>query len=45
MINVIEHVRNVYASLQNAHDALRPGGIFIFADRYFETHNGTIDTS
>lgn len=36
MVNVAEHVENVYELWQNTFDALRPGGIFIFHDKWFD---------
>ena len=36
-INVIDHVWDAYQFLSNLHDALKPGGILIFHDRYSST--------
>uniref|UniRef100_A0A0G4FCD6 EGF-like domain-containing protein n=1 Tax=Chromera velia CCMP2878 TaxID=1169474 RepID=A0A0G4FCD6_9ALVE len=36
LINVIEHVQNGYALLENLYRSLRPGGILIFNDRYYD---------
>jgi SAM-dependent methyltransferase len=35
MSNVLEHVQNAYEILQNVHDALKPGGLLIFHDRWW----------
>ena len=36
VINVLEHVRNGFTFLTSIHKALKPGGILIFSERYFE---------
>lgn len=36
-INVIDHVWDAYQFLTNLHNALKPGGILIFHDRYSST--------
>ena len=33
MINVIEHTFNAFATLETAHRLLKPGGLFLFAER------------
>jgi SAM-dependent methyltransferase len=38
-INVIEHVQNAYSYLTGLHAALKPGGLLIFHDRYFDDPN------
>ena len=35
IINVLEHVQNVFSTLENVHNALKPGGILIFNDRWW----------
>lgn len=37
MIGLLQSVRDVPAVLQSAYNALRPGGLLIFADRVFDT--------
>jgi len=34
-INVIEHVWDAYEVLSNMYDALKPGGILIYHDRFY----------
>jgi len=34
MINVLEHVQNIYTILENVHRALKPGGVLIYNDRW-----------
>lgn len=36
-INVIEHVYDAFKFLDNLYNALKPGGIIIFHDRYYKT--------
>lgn len=38
-INVIEHVQNAYSYLTGLHKVLKPGGLLIFHDRYFDDPN------
>lgn len=35
MINVLEHVQNMYQLLNKLHQALKPGGVLIFNDRWW----------
>lgn len=35
-INVLEHVENAFELLNRLHAVLRPGGILVFHDRFFE---------
>ena len=48
MINVLEHVQNAYQILQNIYNSLRPGGILIFGERWWDqlytTENYHTDT-
>lgn len=39
MINVLEHVQNLYIILGKIHAALKPGGLFIFNDRWWDGYN------
>eukprot|EP00775_Hariotina_reticulata_P012241 gene12241-12379_t len=39
MINVLEHVQNSYTILENVHRALKPGGLLIFNDRWWDHYN------
>lgn len=39
MINVLEHVENAFEILQKLFIALKPGGLLIFADRYWDHYN------
>lgn len=36
MTNVLEHVQNAYQILQNICNSLRPGGILIFGERWWD---------
>lgn len=36
-INVIEHVYDAFKFLDNLYNALKPGGIIIYHDRYYKT--------
>ncbi|CAF2177129.1 unnamed protein product [Rotaria magnacalcarata] len=36
MINVLEHVQNAYQILQNIYNSLRPNGILIFGERWWD---------
>jgi SAM-dependent methyltransferase len=36
MVNVLEHVQNGYAILENLYRMLKPGGLLIFNDRWWE---------
>ena len=36
-INVIEHVWDAYEVLENIYNALKPGGILIYHDRFYPT--------
>mmetsp|Transcript_21399 Transcript_21399/g.50876 ORF Transcript_21399/g.50876 Transcript_21399/m.50876 type:complete len:413 (-) Transcript_21399:165-1403(-) len=38
-INVIEHVQNAYSYLTGLHRALKPGGLLIYHDRFFDDPN------
>jgi SAM-dependent methyltransferase len=38
IINVMEHVENAYAILESIYQALRPGGILIFNDRWWDMY-------
>ena len=38
MINVLEHVRDALKVLQNLHNAVKPGGLLIFSERWFDKH-------
>ena len=37
MINVLEHCRDALSTLQNAFNALKPGGYFVLEDRYADS--------
>ena len=37
MINVLEHVNNGIALLRNLYNTLKPGGILIFNDRWWDS--------
>lgn len=39
LINVLEHVQNLFTVLGRIHSALKPGGTLIFADRWWDTYN------
>lgn len=36
IVNVLEHVNNAIAILRNVYNALRPGGLLIFSDRWWD---------
>lgn len=36
VINVLEHVQNAYKHLTNIYNSIKPGGLLIFHERYFE---------
>ena len=36
-MNVVEHVQNGYIHFQNIYNALKPGGLLIFHERYYST--------
>jgi len=36
VVNVIEHVQNAVEFLHGIHSSLKPGGLLIFHDRYYE---------
>jgi SAM-dependent methyltransferase len=38
-INVIEHVQNAYSYLTGLHRVLKPGGLLIYHDRFFDDPN------
>jgi SAM-dependent methyltransferase len=38
LINVLEHVQNIFWILENAFNSLKPGGIFVFNDRYWDNY-------
>lgn len=39
IINVLEHVQDMYAVLGRIYAALKPGGILIFADRWWDAYD------
>lgn len=41
LINVLEHVRDVYKILQAVWDALKPGGTLIFNDKWWDHYNAS----
>ena len=45
MINVLEHTRNIFVILHNIYTTLKPGGLLIFNDRWWNdfNHRKTID--
>ncbi len=45
MINVLEHIENLFIVLQNIYNALVPGGILIFNDRWWDAYNHNIPVS
>lgn len=45
LTNVLEHVQDVYAILSRIYTALRPGGILIFHDRWWDTYDYTTPVS
>ena len=40
MINGIEHCQDAIRVLRNVYDALKPGGLFVFHERYFDFYSG-----
>jgi hypothetical protein len=38
-INVLEHVQDAFAYLTNLYTALRPGGLLIWHERYYDDHS------
>ena len=41
LINVLEHVRDVYQILQAVWDALKPGGTLVFNDKWWDHYNAS----
>jgi SAM-dependent methyltransferase len=39
MINVLEHTNNAVSILRGLYNALKPGGLLIMNERWWETHN------
>jgi len=39
IINVLEHVENAFLVMENAYNSLKPGGIFIFNDRWWDKYD------
>ena len=37
MMNVLEHCRDALAVLENLHSAVRPGGVLVFSERWYDT--------
>lgn len=37
VVNVIEHVQNAVEFIHGIHSSLKPGGLLIYHDRYFDT--------
>lgn len=37
MMNVLEHCRDALAVLENLHAAVRPGGVLVFSERWYDT--------
>ncbi|CAF1099229.1 unnamed protein product [Rotaria sordida] len=44
MINVLEHVQNSYEILQNIYNALRPNGILVLGERWWDHYNWHISS-